>query len=113
MQPPHLHSTPQRLPSTESWPPVLVADAVYLRCRPRRVLDERLWLDRIRYDQVPQLVRALHTACFVVLAYLSVRDPVEADPRTRLRQSSSAHRTVAAHRPEMAKATDFNGVKIP
>ena len=93
---------------------VPVADAVYLRCRPRRVLDERLWLDRIRYDQVPQLVRALHTACFVVLAYLSGARPgevltlergcVSRHPRTGLWQLTGR---------KWKGATDFNGVKIP
>ena len=72
---------------TESWPPVSrFADAAYLRCRPRGVLDERLWLDQIRYDQVPQLVRALHTACFVVLAYLSGARPGEKRAKLSTRQ---------------------------
>ena len=93
---------------------VPVADAVYLRCRPRGVLDRRLWLERIRYDQVPQLVRALHTACFVVLAYLSGARPgevltlergcVSRHPRTGLWQLTGR---------KWKGATDFNGVKIP
>lgn len=91
-----------------------VADAAYLRARLHGLLDGSLWLHRIRYEQVPQLVRALHTAAYILIAYLSGMRPGEVltlergcvgkDPRTGLWQITGR---------EWKAVTDATGVKIP
>lgn len=91
-----------------------IADATYLWSRPRGLLDDSPWLRRIRYEQVPRLVRALHTAAYIVIAYLSGMRPgevltlergcVTTDPRTGLWQITGR---------EWKAVTDAAGVKIP
>lgn len=91
-----------------------VADAAYLRARPHGLLDGSPWQHRIRYAQVPQLVRALHTAAYILIAYLSGMRPGEVltlergcadkDRRTGLWQITGR---------EWKAVTDSTGVKIP
>lgn len=91
-----------------------IAEGTYLQGRPRGLLDGSPWLHRIQYDQVPQLVRALHTAAYIVIAYLSGMRPGEVltlergcaatDSGTGLRQITGR---------EWKAVTDAAGVKIP
>lgn len=46
-------------------------DDTYLRTRPSVQLAGEPWLARISYDQLRDLARQLHTACYIVIAYLS------------------------------------------
>lgn len=47
------------------------ADSVYLRTVPRGELDGAAWHGPVRWDEVGDLTRHLHTACYIVIAYLS------------------------------------------
>ncbi|WP_128977510.1 hypothetical protein [Streptomyces roseicoloratus] len=46
-------------------------DTTYLHTQVRGTLDGRPWLDRLRWDHIETYVRALHSACYIVIAYLS------------------------------------------
>ncbi|WP_411152188.1 hypothetical protein [Streptomyces sp. A30] len=48
-----------------------IDDGTYLWTEVRSQLDERSWLHAIAFDEVKVLLRLLHAACYIVIAYLS------------------------------------------
>jgi hypothetical protein len=48
-----------------------VANGTWLRAEMRAPVDDRPWRSAIGYEELPQVARLLHTACYLVIAYLS------------------------------------------
>lgn len=91
-----------------------IDDNTYLRTRPGGLLDGQTWLSRIRYDHIPAMARALNTACFLLITYLSGARPGEVLNLER----GCISRNPATGLWELAgrkwkNATDAHGAKIP
>ncbi|MET8699847.1 hypothetical protein ABZW10_13390 [Kitasatospora sp. NPDC004723] len=48
-----------------------IDDDTYLSHQPSALLDGKPWMGKIPFLELPKLARLLHTACYIVIAYLS------------------------------------------
>ena len=48
-----------------------IDDDAYLRLEPAALIDKQVWLRRISYREVPQLLTLLTSACYIVIAFYS------------------------------------------
>ncbi|MER5867651.1 hypothetical protein [Kitasatospora sp. NPDC002040] len=91
-----------------------LADGAYLATRPKGLLGGEPWLKGFRYDEFEATLKALSTACFLLVAYLTGARPGEV---LNLRRGCSSRDPVTGlWRVDGKKwkgATDENGAKIP